>query len=82
MLFCVESYNLNVAETPCLTKLFSRPSKVSKYHLNAVLLEIYKVMGTKKNTIDFEYNNGTKGCAILIPKVKNEESLKKKQLKR
>ena len=72
----MESYILNDAETPCLTKLFGRPGKVSKCHLNAVLLEIYKVMGTKKNTIDFEYNNVTKGCAILIPKVKNEESLK------
>jgi hypothetical protein len=38
-------------------------------------LEIFKVLGTKTtSSITFEYKNGNPGCAVLVPRVKNEES--------
>jgi hypothetical protein len=50
------------AETPHLATLFEGSTKVLKGHLNALLLEISKVMGNKSNAVDFEYRNGNKPC--------------------
>ncbi len=50
---------------------------VSKGHLNALLLEIFNVMGNKSNAVDFEYRNGNRGRAIIVPWVKSPDSFRK-----
>jgi hypothetical protein len=66
---------LNATESPYLAKLFGGKSSVLKNDLNLILLEIFKVLGTKTTaSVDFEYKNCNTGCAVLVPRVKNEES--------
>jgi len=48
--------------------------KVSKSFLNNLFLEIFKVVKSNPNTMDFEYKNGKRGRAIIVPKVKNYDS--------
>jgi hypothetical protein len=65
--FIVGEYmKLNESDSPNLSKLFSGASIVSKYHLNALLLELFKILGNKSSAlVDFEYKNGNRGHAIL-----------------
>ena len=41
--------------------------KVSKSHLNLLFLEMIKLIRGSKSAVEFEYNNGTKGCTIIVP---------------
>jgi hypothetical protein len=79
--FIVGEYvKLNSSDSPNLLKLFSGATSVSKHHLNALLLELFKVLGKKSSSsVDFEYKNGNRGRAIIVPRVKNQDSFKSKQ---
>ena len=60
------------------SKVFGGESKVPKSNLNAILLELFKVLGHKSTvSIDFEYKNGSKGRAVIIPCVKDEDSFQR-----
>jgi hypothetical protein len=73
-----ESVILSATDTPCLVKSFGGEYKVSRGHLNMLLLELLKVLGNNATaSIDFEYKNGNKGRAVIIPSVKNEESFRR-----
>jgi hypothetical protein len=50
---------------------------VSKDYLNTLFLEIFRVIGSNSNVVNFEYKNYTKRCAIIVPQVKNYDSFKK-----
>ena len=69
-----EAYILDAKSTPHLEKLFGGVDKVSKSHLNVLFLEMIKLISRSKSAVEFEYNDGTKGCAIIVPRVKNRES--------
>ena len=75
--FVQDCYNMNNKDTPHLAKLLGDPDKVSKDYLNTLLLEMFKVIGSNSNVVNFEYKNSTKGCAIIVPQVKNYDSFKK-----
>jgi hypothetical protein len=64
--FVHDSYNMNNKDTPHLAKLLGDPDKVSKDYLNPLLLEIFKIIGSNSNVVNFEYNNATNGCTILF----------------
>ena len=64
--------DLSLGGTPLLQKPFGE--QITKHQLNALLLEIFSVMGDRNNSIDFWYRNGLKGRAILIPQVKRQGS--------
>jgi hypothetical protein len=72
-----DTHIISEAETPLLATLFKSATKVSKGHLNSLLLEILKVMGNKSNAVDFEYRNGNRGRAVIVPRVKSLDSFKK-----
>jgi hypothetical protein len=55
-----------------LSKLFGSETKVLKSHLDLLLLELF----------DFEYKNGNRGHAIIVPWVKDEESFQRQAKKR
>jgi len=71
----------NPGETPNLFQLFGGSDKVPKRHLNAILLELFSVMGNKSNVVDFEYRNGNRGRAIIVPQVRNHDSFMKQAKK-
>jgi len=51
---------------------------VPRSDINEILLEIFKLFRMKGCTsIDFDYKNGNKDHAIIIPKVQDEESFQK-----
>ena len=57
--------DLSLGGTPLLLQLFGGGSgKIQKQQLNAILLEIFSLMGDKCNSVDFVYKNGNKGRAI------------------
>ena len=62
-----EAYILDAKSTPHLEKLFGGVDKVSKSHLNVLFLEMIKLISRSKSAVEFEYNNGTKGCTIIVP---------------
>jgi hypothetical protein len=72
-----DTHIISEAKTPHLATLFESSTKVPKGHLNALLLEILKVMGNKSNAVDFEYRNGNRGHAVIVPRVKSLDSFKK-----
>jgi len=73
-----EYITLSATDAPCLSKVFGGESKVPKCYLNAILLELFKVLGHKSTaSIDFEYKNGNKGRAVIIPCVKDEDSFRR-----
>jgi hypothetical protein len=75
-------FQLNSTDSPYLLKLFGGEGKVLKSHLNAILLELFKALGKKTSaSVEFEYKNGSKGRAILVPRVKNEDSFWKQAKK-
>jgi hypothetical protein len=48
---------------------------VARSYLNQILLELFKLLGNSSTaSVDFEHKNGNKGCAIIVPRVKNEEN--------
>jgi hypothetical protein len=67
--FIVGEYvKLNESDSPNLLKIFSGASIVSKHHLNALLLELFKILGNKSSaSVDFQYKNGNRGRAIIVP---------------
>jgi len=71
--FVQDSFIINATETPHLAELLGA-QKVSKSFLNNLFLEIFKVVKSNPNTMDFEYKNGKRGRAIIVPKVKNYDS--------
>jgi len=76
--FDPDSVLISDADAPNLASLLGESRKrVTKSFLNNLLLEMFKVMGIKSNAVEFDYKNGTKGCAILVPKVKNYLSFDK-----
>jgi transcription antitermination factor NusG len=81
--FIVGEYvKLNESDSPNLLKLFSGASIVPKHHLNALLLELFKIFGNKSSvSVDFQYKNGNRGCAIIVPRVKHQDSFKKQAKK-
>jgi hypothetical protein len=42
-----EHINLSTTDAPCLSKVFGGELKVPKSYLNAILLELFKVLGHK-----------------------------------
>ena len=53
-------------------------SSVPRSDINEILREIFKLFRMKGCTsIDFDYKNGNKDHAIIIPKVQDEESFQK-----
>ncbi len=66
--------DLSLGGTPRLLQLFGGNERVPKHQLNAILLEIFSLLRTKSNSVDFFYNNGNKGRAIIIPQVKSQDS--------
>jgi hypothetical protein len=73
-----EHFTLSTTDAPCLSKVFGGESKVSKSYLNAILLQLFKVLGHKSTaSIDFEYKNSNKGRAVIIPCVKDEDSFRR-----
>ncbi len=63
-------------------KTFSGESIVSKHHLNALLLELFKILGNKSSaSVDFEDKNGNWGHAIIVPRVKHQDSFQKQAKK-
>jgi hypothetical protein len=63
-------------------KPFSGESIVSKHHLNALLLELFKILGNKSSaSVDFEDKNGNRGHAIIVPWVKLQDSFQKQAKK-
>jgi hypothetical protein len=54
-----------------LSKLFGSETKVLKSHLDLLLLELF----------DFEYKNGNRGHATIVPWVKDEESFQRQAKK-
>jgi len=73
-----EYITLSATDAPCLSKVFGGESKVPKCYLNAILLELFKVLGHKSTaSVDFEYKTGNQGHAIIIPCVKDEDSFRR-----
>jgi hypothetical protein len=80
--FCIGKYvTLSPIHTPFLAKLFGSESKVFKSYLNNILLELFMTLGSK-STVDFEYKNGNRGRAILVPRAKNEGSFRRQEKNR
>jgi hypothetical protein len=69
--------SLSMMHTPILASLLGESRKVTKSFLNDLLLELFKVVGMKSNAGEFQYKNGRKGCAIIVPKVKGYVSFDK-----
>ena len=69
------SVTLSSKDTPCLWKLFGGQLNVPKGYLSQILLELFAVLGSKAS-VDFQYKNGNKGRAIIVPKVRDEESFR------
>jgi hypothetical protein len=77
-----EYVSLSTTDTPFLAKLFGRDSKVLKNHLNIILMELFHTLGNKStSSVDFEYKNGVKGHAVIIPRVKSEDSFRRQAKK-
>jgi hypothetical protein len=67
--------DLSLGGTPLLLQLLGSGSgTIQKQQLNAILLEIFSLMGNKSNSVDFVYKNGHKGRAIIVPQVKSQDS--------
>jgi hypothetical protein len=65
-----------------LSKLFGSETKALKHCLNLLFLDLFKALGQKTTaSIDFEYKNGNRGHAIIVPWVKDEESLQRQAKK-
>jgi hypothetical protein len=71
----------NPGETPNLFQLFGGSDKVPKQHFDAILLELFPVMGNKSNVVDFEYRNGNRGRTIIVPQDRNHSSFMKQAKK-
>jgi hypothetical protein len=52
-------------------------TKIPKWQLNVLLLEVISVMSGTNNILDFSYNNGNKGRVIIVLQVKNQERFHK-----
>ncbi len=40
-------------------------------------MELFKILGNKSSaSVDFEYKNGNRGHAIIVPRVKHKDSFK------
>jgi hypothetical protein len=65
------------ADTPTLARLLGESKKVTRSFLNDLLLDLFKVVGMNSNAVEFEYKNGRKGCAVIVPKVKDYVSFHK-----
>jgi len=73
-----EHVSLSATSTPYLLKLFENQSKVPKSLLSTILLELFNVLGSKSTaSIEFEYKNGNKGRAVIVPCVKDENSFRR-----
>jgi hypothetical protein len=63
-------------------KTLRQVSKVLKNHLNIILMELFLTLGNKStSSVDFEYKNGVKGRAVIIPRVKSEDSFRRQAKK-
>jgi hypothetical protein len=69
-----EHVMLDGKRTPYLHRLFSTEKTVSYRLLTALFEELTFLLGNGGNTIDFFYGNGRKGLAVVIPKVKSQQS--------
>jgi hypothetical protein len=71
-----------MTDTPFLAKLFGRESKVLKKQLNIILMELFQTLGNKSaSSVNFEYKNGVKGRAVIVPRVKSEDSFQRQAKK-
>ncbi len=50
-----------------LLQLFEGMEKIPKWQLNS--LELFTILNSTPNVIDFSYKNGNKGWDIIIPQV-------------
>jgi hypothetical protein len=73
-----EHVSLSATSAPYLSKLFENQKKLPKSLLNTILLELFNVLGSKSTaSIEFEYKNGNKGRAVIVPCVKDENSFRR-----
>ena len=65
---------LNAKKSPNLHQLFGSNTATPRRLLNTLSGELSSILGYGESTVDFEYNNGRKGRAVLLPKVKSQDS--------
>jgi len=76
-----EHRDINKENTPVVFQAFNGKERVPLQDLNALFCELQDFLKGKNNAINFTYGNGKCGRAVIVPKVKSQNSFMEKAQK-